>query len=206
MRPENEETEELMDRASRGDDEARQGLLQRYRDRLRRMVAVRLDARLRARLDPSDVVQEALLEAARRLPDYLRERPVAFYPWLRRLAWEHLVKLHQKHLATRKRSVARELPLPDDSLDALARQLAASGSSPSQRLERKEVCERVRRGLDQLPGVDREVLVLRYLEQLDTAETAAVLGISDGAVKMRHRRALERLGGLLVEPPSEDNP
>src|SRR5436305_5469637 len=146
MPTENEQTEELMDRAARGDDEARQALLQRYRDRLRRMVAVRLDARLRARLDPSDVVQEALLEAARRLPDYLRERPVSFYPWLRRLAWEHLVKLHQKHLATRKRSVARELPLPDDSLDALARQLAAPGTSPSQRLERKEVCERVRRG------------------------------------------------------------
>jgi RNA polymerase sigma-70 factor (ECF subfamily) len=205
MQPENEETEEPMDRAARGDDGARQALLQRCRDRLRRMVAVRLDPRLAARLDPSDVVQEALLEAARRLPDYLRERPVAFYPWLRRLAWEHLVKLHQKHLARRKRSVARELPLPDDSLDALARQLAP-GTSPSQRLLRQEVCERVRRALDELPEVDREVLVLRYLEQLDTAETAAVLAVSEGAVKMRHRRALERLGGLLVEPPSEDDP
>jgi len=205
MPAEKEQTEELMSRAARGDDGARQALLQRYRDRLRRMVAVRLDARLVARLDPSDVVQEALLEAARRLPDYLRERPVAFYPWLRRLAWEHLVKLHQRHIARRKRSVARELPLPDDSLDALARQLAP-GTSPSQRLVRQEVCERVRRALDALPEVDREVLVLRYLEQLDTAEAAAVLGVSEGAVKMRHRRALERLGGLLVEPPSEDNP
>jgi RNA polymerase sigma-70 factor (ECF subfamily) len=205
MPTENEQTEELMNWAARGDDGARQSLLQRYRDRLRRMVAVRLDARLQARLDPSDVVQEALLEAARRLPDYLRERPVAFYPWLRRLAWEHLVKLHQKHLLTRKRSAARELPLPDDSLLALARQLAP-GTSPSQRLVRQEVCERVRQGLDQLPEVDQEVLVLRYLEQLDTAETAAVLGVSEGAVKMRHRRALERLGGLLNEPTQEDRP
>src|SRR3954470_2942592 len=100
MPTENEQTEELMDRAARGDDGARQALLQRYRDRLRRMMTGRLDARLRARMDPSDVVQEALLEAARRLPDYLRERPVSFYPWLRRLVWEHLVKFHQNRLVT----------------------------------------------------------------------------------------------------------
>src|SRR5438876_1331918 len=107
MLPENEPTEVLLNWAARGNDGARQALLARYRDRLRRMVAVRLDPRLAARVDPSDVVQEALLDAAGKLSGYLRTQPLPFYPWLRRLAWEHLVKLHERHRA-RKRSVLRE--------------------------------------------------------------------------------------------------
>src|SRR5262245_51694114 len=142
------DTEELLRRAAAGDEPARQALLARHRDRLRRMVAVRLDPRLAARVDPSDVVQEALLDAAGRLDDYLRARPVAFYPWLRRLAWEHLVKLHERHLHARKRSVLREEPgglgLPDGSAELLAQRLAASASSPSRRLLRAEMHDRVR--------------------------------------------------------------
>src|SRR5437763_14614661 len=92
------DTEELLRRAGDGDAAARQQLLARHRDRLRRMVAVRLDQRLAARVDPSDVVQEALIEADRKLDDYLEQRPVPFYPWLRRLAWEQLVKLHERHV------------------------------------------------------------------------------------------------------------
>src|SRR5436309_7088112 len=115
-KPTGPDTDQLLASASRGDTAARGRLLERHRSRLRRMVAVRLDPRLAARVDPSDVVQEALIDAAGRLPDYLRDRPVAIYPWLRRLAWEHLVKLHERHRA-RKRSVLREepadLPLPD---------------------------------------------------------------------------------------------
>jgi RNA polymerase sigma-70 factor, ECF subfamily len=80
------DTEELIDRAKGGDDSARQQLLARHRERLRRMVVVRLDGRLAARVDPSDVVQEALLDAAGKLSGYLREPAVPFYPWLRRLA------------------------------------------------------------------------------------------------------------------------
>src|SRR5207248_2646216 len=92
--PDDAETEELLARARRGDDSARQTLLARHRDRLGRMVAVRLDRRVAPRVDPSDVVQEALFEADRRLPEYLREHPLPFYPWLRRIAWERLVKIH----------------------------------------------------------------------------------------------------------------
>src|SRR3954468_22002925 len=102
------DTKELLRQAGRGDPSARQQLLARPRDRLRRMVAVRLDPRLAARVDPSDVVQEALLDAAQKLDGYIRTRPVPFYPWLRRLAWEHLVKLHERHLRAGKRSVLRE--------------------------------------------------------------------------------------------------
>jgi RNA polymerase sigma-70 factor (ECF subfamily) len=199
------DTEELLRQAGQGDPSARQQLLARHRDRLRRMVAIRLDPRLAARVDPSDVVQDALLDAAQKLDGYLEARPVPFYPWLRRLAWEHLVKLHERHVRASKRSVLREEPgilaLPEDSAVLLAQRLAGTGTNPSQRVVRRELQERVQAALAQLSATDREVLVLRYLEQLGTAEIAAVLGIGEGAVKMRHRRALDRLTRLLGEEP-----
>src|SRR6266550_4078148 len=106
--PPEPDTPELLDRTRGGDVAAGQELLTRHRARLRRMVEVRLDRRLAPRVDPSDVVQEALADAARRLDDYLRQRPLPFYPWLRRLAWERLVKLHQRHIGAERRSVTRE--------------------------------------------------------------------------------------------------
>jgi RNA polymerase sigma-70 factor (ECF subfamily) len=192
--------DDLLNRAAQGDAVARDALLNCYRDRLLRMVAVRLDSRLTARLDASDVVQEALLDAAVRLPEYLHDRPVAFYPWLRRLAWEHLLKEQERHLQAHKRSVAREVRLPEGSAEALAQQFTATGTSPSQQLVRQEMMARVQDALRVLPEMDREVLVLRYVEQLSTAETAAVLELSEPAVKMRHRRALERLSQVLEAP------
>jgi RNA polymerase sigma-70 factor (ECF subfamily) len=195
------DTDQLLAQASRGDQFARQQLLGRHRARLRRMVAVRLDRRLSARIDPSDVVQEALMDADGKLSDYLRKRPLPFYPWLRRLAWERLVKLHKRHMKSRKRSVSREEPqplsLPDQSAYELAQHLAGSGTSPSQGLLRAELRLRVKTALAQLPEIDREILVMRYLEQLSSREIAAVLEIGEGAVRMRHRRALERLSRLL---------
>jgi RNA polymerase sigma-70 factor (ECF subfamily) len=196
------DTEQLIERASRGDDGARQDLLARHRDRLRRMVRVYLDRRVAARVDPSDVIQETLVAAAAKLPDYLRDRPLPFYPWLRQIAWERLVKIHRTHLRAGIRSAAREEPgglgLPDESALDLARQLVAPGTSPSNRLVRDELCDRVRRALDHLSDRDREVLVMRYLEQLPTREIAAALEITEGAVKVRHLRALERIRGLLA--------
>lgn len=195
------DTEELLAQAGRGNAAAREQLLARHRNRLRQMIAVRMDRRLAARVDPSDVVQEALLEAAQNLSDYLRERPVAFYPWLRRMAWERLIDLHRRHIVTRKRSVNREeaqaLPLSNDSAQLLANRLFAIGSSPSERLVRSEQRARVRAALTRLADRDREVLVLRHLENLSVHETAAVLGITEGAAKSRHLRALERLRLLL---------
>jgi RNA polymerase sigma-70 factor, ECF subfamily len=192
------DTDELLARSAAGDPEAPGLLLERHRPRLRRMVAVRMDSRLAVRVDPSDVVQEALAEAAAKLPDYLRERPVAFYPWLRRLAWERLVGLYRRHVRAARRGVGREEPrLSDGSAGELAERLFDPGPSPSRQARLADARARVRTALDALPERDREVLVLRYLEGLSTAEAAAVMGVSEGAARVRHLRAIERLRNLL---------
>ena len=197
------ESEELVDRASRGDDSARQQLLAQHRGRLKRMVAVHLDRRLAARVDPSDIVQEALLEAHRELSDYLRRRPLPLYPWLRQLAWERLLKWHRAHVQVQKRGVGREEPrdldLPEESAVQLAQRLIAAGTSPSRRLIRDELRQRVRAALKAAPQPDREILVMRHLEEMTAAEIAATLGITERAAKARHTRALERLRSLLGE-------
>jgi RNA polymerase sigma-70 factor (ECF subfamily) len=191
------DTEELLRQTGQGDREARGRLLARHRDRLRKMVAWRLDRRLAPRVDPSDVVQEVLVDANRKLEGYLQDRPLPFYPWLRTLAWELLAALYRRHVRVRGRSVLREEPgvlnLPDESAAELAARLITSTTSPSQRAIRREVREHVRRILAEMSERDREVLVLRNLEQLSVADTAAVLGITPGAVKVRHLRAIERL-------------
>jgi len=190
----------LLRRAGQGDAQAQAEVYAASQQRLRQMVLVRMDQRLRARIDPSDVVQEAFMEAFQQLPEYLVEQPLPFYPWLRQIAWNRLVDLHRRHLMARKRSVNREEHLPelaDASVAALAERLASPGTSPSGQMTRQEVRARVRAALLQLKESDRELLLLRYVEQLSTSEISAVLGIREGAVKVRHFRALERLRGLL---------
>jgi RNA polymerase sigma-70 factor (ECF subfamily) len=195
------DTEELLRRAGEGDGEARSVLLQRHRRRLRRMVAFRMDPRLAARVDPSDVVQDSLIEADRRLDDYLREKPLPFYPWLRQIAWDRLVDQHRRHLRAGRRSVLREeegrVGLPGSSVLKLADQLLDQGQGPSEALMREEMRQRVRTALDELSEPEREVLVLRYLEQLSAREVGAVLGVSEAAAKKRALRALQRLRELL---------
>ena len=206
MGPIRPETDELIERAARGDSAARHDLLARHRDRLKRMVAVRLDRRLAARVDPSDIVQEALLDAHRDLSDYLHRRPLPLYPWLRQFAWDRLLKCHRAHLRVQKRSVGREEPrelaLPEESAVLLAHRLIAAGTSPSRRLIRDELRQRIRAALEAAPPRDREVLVMRHLEEMTAAEIAAALGITERAAKSRHTRALERLRGLLDEGSS----
>jgi RNA polymerase sigma-70 factor (ECF subfamily) len=203
------DTEHLLARAAQGDQAALGELLERHRQRLLHMIALRFDTRLQARLDPSDVLQETLAEAARRLADYARLRPLPFYPWLRQLAWERLVQLHRRHVRAGKRSVRREradLPLSEESAQALADHLVSRGSSPSARLRQNERRRRVQEILAQLAEGDREVLVLRYLEHLSTQELAAVLGLTPAGVKTRQLRALQRLRDLLGDDVAEDMP
>jgi RNA polymerase sigma-70 factor (ECF subfamily) len=192
-------TEELLRRVEVGDEEAIERLLQSQRVRLRKMVAVRLDKHLTQRIDASDVVQEVLLKASGRLIEYARTRPLPFYPWLRQLAWERLVDLHRRHVTSRKRSVSREqsFSLPDESAMQLANQLGMSQTSPSNKLIRVEMITRLHQALETLDEDVREVLTMRYLEELSTSEIAAVLGVSPRTVQLRHRRGLEQLHGSL---------
>jgi RNA polymerase sigma-70 factor (ECF subfamily) len=194
-------TEALLARAAQGDAGAREELLAQHRRRLRQMIAIHMDQRLGRRLDPSDVVQEVLADAWQKLPAYLQRRPLPFYPWLRQLAADRLLKLQERHVQAQRRSTQREeevdIHLSDASVVALANCLVAQGTSPSGRLMRKELCRRVRDGLCRLAERDRQLLVMRYLEQLATPEIAVILGISVGAVKTRHVRAVERLREVL---------
>jgi RNA polymerase sigma-70 factor, ECF subfamily len=201
MAPEDAAIEALLHGVKQGDRDACDRLLGMHRERLKRMVAVRMDRRLAPRVDPSDIVQDALAEANLHLGDYARDRPIPFYPWLRRLVWERMVAMTRRHIGSSKRSVIREEPktmkLPDESASDLVGLLVASGTSPSGRLSREELRDRVQASLLSLEPDDCEVLILRYLEQLTTKETAAVLGLSESGVKSRLMRALIRLRGKL---------
>jgi RNA polymerase sigma-70 factor (ECF subfamily) len=193
------DTDELIDRAAENDPGARGVLLDRHRHRLRRMVTLRIDPRLAARIDPSDVVQEVLAEADRRLDAYLESRPIPFYPWLRQFAADKLADLYRRHIRAARRAIDREElgGLPDQSAEDLAERILARDHGPSENARRAEQREQVRAALGQLASVDREALTLRYLEELPAAEVAAVMGVSESAAKKRVLRALERLRAIL---------
>ncbi len=199
--PANSSTDELLSRAAAGDEAAVNELLARHRHRLRQMVAVRMDQRLAGRVDPSDVVQDAMVEACKRLPEYFRDRPIPFYPWLRQLAWNRLVDLYRFHVEGARRAVGREeaiaAELSDASVMALCKRLSGSGTSPSRNILRKELRQRVRAALAELPEHYREVMVMRHLEQLSIEEIAAITSVPEGTVKSRLFRGIDRLHHLL---------
>ena len=190
------DTNQLLLAVASGDVSAADRLLARHRGRLRKMVAVRLDRRVARRVDPSDIVQDTLAQAAKLLPEYVRDRPLPFYPWIRQIALRQVVRQHRRHLSARGRSVRLEeregQTLPDHSAIALAARLLDGGADPGDAAVTLEARAKVRRVLTELSESDREVLVLRYLERLTTAETAAVLGLTLNGVKSRQARALER--------------
>lgn len=198
------ETDELLARLRDGDRSAEGELLTRHRPRLRRMITARLDERLASRIDPSDVVQDTMIRACRKLPEYLEGPPFPFYPWLRRIAWDRLVELHRQHLQATKRAVRQEGPLQLSEASAmqLAQRLASSKTGPTKHLLRRELRARVRSLLAKLADGDREVLVLKHLEELSNPECAAVLGISVEAVKKRYVRALARVRTLMGDDAS----
>lgn len=191
------ETMRLLERARQGDQAALDELLQQHRPFLRRLVELRLDPKLRARIDPSDVVQEAQLEAAVRLHNYLDKPAIPFRLWLRRLAVDQLLMARRRHLRD-KRSVAREEPL-DDSSFALTCQLVDAAATPSQRLAREELADKVRGAVGRLAQDDCDVLMMRTYEGLSFEEVACLLGIQPAAARQRHGRAILRLHKLLAE-------
>jgi RNA polymerase sigma-70 factor (ECF subfamily) len=196
----------LIERARAGDKDALNEIFARHRARLRRMVEMRLDWRLQARLDASDVIQEAYLEIASRLDEYLQNPALPLFLWMRLVVGERLLKLHRHHLGTQMRDAGREVSLyrealPAASSAALAAQLLGKHTSPTQAVLRAERMLRLQEAINTLDPIDREVLSLRHFEELTRQETAQVLGIEEGAAAKRYIRALKRLKGVLADMP-----
>lgn len=198
-------TQELLTRVAGGDPAGWPDLVRRHHGRLRRMVALRLDARLHGRVDPSDVLQDAYLHAARALPDYLKNPDVPFFVWLRRLAGHRLGRTHREHLGARMRDAGREVSIdrgpPAASSEAMAARLLGRAARPSEEAVRAELVRRVQDALNDMDPTDREVLALRHFEQLTRAEAALVLGTTEAAVAKRYLRALAKLKAILEQYP-----
>jgi RNA polymerase sigma-70 factor (ECF subfamily) len=204
MASETGELDELLSRARTGDAAAVAALFNRYRDRLRRMVRLRLDRRLQGRLDASDVLQEAFLDFSRRLADYAAHPTLPFFLWLRTITGQKLIDLHRHHLGAQMRDAAQEVSLyrgalPQASSVSLAAQLLGGLTSASQAAMRAETQLRVQEALNRMDPLDREVLALRHFEMLSNQETAQVLGLKKSAASNRYVRALKRLKELLPD-------
>jgi RNA polymerase sigma-70 factor (ECF subfamily) len=200
------ESDILLEKAAKGDGQVLGTLLAGHRNRLKRMVALRLDHRLQGRIDPSDVIQEAYLEASTRMAEYVRNPSMPFFLWLRFLTGQKLVTLHRRHLGVKMRNADQEVAfyhcsLPQASSAALAAQLLGHDTRPSEAAIRAEMKLRVQEALNSMPALEREVLALRHFEQLSRAEIAEVFGISEAAAAKRYLRALERLKHILGQLP-----
>ena len=189
---------EVLRSALAGDQTGLGGLLESYRDRLRRMIGLRLDRRLQGRVDPSDVIQEAYIDVTNQLPQFVENPKIPFFLWVRFITGRKLHRFHKRHLQAHKRDPRREVPLPGRSMPEassilLAEALVDKGLSPSQEFSRKEEKQRLEDILLRMKPADREVLALRHYEQLTNAEVAQVLGITESAAKVRYVRAARRL-------------
>jgi RNA polymerase sigma-70 factor, ECF subfamily len=198
-------TRDLLRRAGSGDSQALAELFARHRPRLRQMVRLRLDRRLQGRLDPSDVLQEAYIDFARRFPEYPGDT-MPFFLWLRLLTGQKLIDLHRQHLGAKMRDAGLEVSLyrgalPQASSVSLAAQLLGRLTTASQAAMRAELQTRVQEILNTMDPLDREVLTLRHFEMLSNDETAIVLGVSKSAASNRYVRALKRLKDLLTGLP-----
>lgn len=202
---ETDEVRPLLDRLQAGDQQALGELFSIYRDRLGRMIRFRLDGRLKGRVAASDVLQEAYIDALKRLPHYQADPGMPFAIWLRWVTMQRLVEVHRQHLGARMRDAGREVAL--DARGGLAASSARIAefigdlTSPSQAAQRHEMLGQLERALEGLEPMDREVLALRHFEELSNLETAAVLGIQPAAASKRYVRALERLKGALEQLP-----
>ena len=197
---------DLLARAAAGDENALTELFSRYRKRLKQMVRLRLNRQLQGRVDDSDILQEAYLEAAQRFPDYLADRPLPFFLWLRHITAEKLIDAHRRHLGAKMRDAAQEVslhrgPMPAASSASLAAQLLGRLTSPSQAAIKAETQLRVQEILNKMDPFDREVLALRHFEQLTNAEVAQTLGLNESTASSRYLRALKRLKDELCDLP-----
>lgn len=207
MWPQSEETVQLLQGAEGGDTGAVNRLMNRHREALRRLVHLRMDRALQRRVDASDVVQDVMFEASRRLDDYLSEPRMPFHLWLRQLAKDRIVDMHRRHRAAQRRSVDRERPLDrpqfgDQSSLDLAAQLRDPELTPAAQNIRRELQQRFLEAIEHLSEDDRDIILMRHFEELGNSEVAEALGLSPAAAGMRYLRALRRLRGVLGEPES----
>jgi RNA polymerase sigma-70 factor (ECF subfamily) len=198
--------EELLDAARSGDEGALAVLVERHRDRLERMVELRMDRRLQGRVDPADVVQDGYLEVRVKFPQYSADPGMPFYLWLRLEVGQKLVDLHRFHLGTKMRDAGQEVSLhrgalPQVSSLSLAEHLLGKLTTPSHAAMRVELKLRVQEALNSMDPHDREVLILRHFEELSNTEVAQVLGISPSAAVNRYVRALKRLKDVFQGMP-----
>ncbi len=192
---------ELIERLRRGDSAALADLFALHRAKLQRMVQVRMDQRLNGRIAPSDVLQEAYIDAVKRYPHFFEKPNQNFFGWLRLVVGQRLTDLHREHVLAKRRDVRQEKPLDVPAGPAtsacLAAMLVAGLTSPSGAADRNERHLRLEAALDELEPMDREVLALRHFEELSNGETADVLGIQPAAASKRYVRALTRLKQIL---------
>ncbi len=200
--PDGPQTEELLADAKAGNPDAVEQLLDRHRESLRRMVGMRLDKQITRRVDVSDVVQDVLMEANRRLHDYLENPVMAFHLWIRQIAKDRIIDAHRRHRVSAKRSVDREQPIVaqgnvDHSTMELAGQLCDPELTPAAAATAQELAVHVQGAIELLEDRDREIILMRHYEQLSNQDIAQVLGLTEPAASMRYLRALKRLRKLL---------
>jgi RNA polymerase sigma-70 factor, ECF subfamily len=194
---------ELHRRIERGDEAALLDLFTCHRDRLKRMVKLRLDRRLQGRIDASDVLQEASIDVVRRAREYLANPSMPAFLWLRWITGERLLSLHRRHLGSKVRDAGLEVSLhhgalPQATSVSLAAMLLGRLTSPTRAAQRAELQLRLQDAINAMDPVDREILTLRHFEDLNNNETAQVLGISKTAASNRYIRALKRLKDALA--------
>jgi RNA polymerase sigma-70 factor, ECF subfamily len=199
----------LLHRAAGGDQDALHALFSRHRDRLKRMVHLRLNRRLAGRVDDSDVLQESYLEISKHLGEYLKEPSTPFFLWLRNMTALKLAEVHRRHLGTQLRDADREVTLHRGGLPmadsvSLAAQLLGKLTAPSQAAIKAETRILVQEALNSMDPVDREVLALKHFEQLSTTEIAEILGLSKAGAGSRYLRAIKRLREILERLPGFD--
>jgi RNA polymerase sigma-70 factor (ECF subfamily) len=200
------ESASLLDRLRNGDDEALATLFARDRDRLLRLVEFRLDPRLRGRVEAEDVVQEAYLDAAKRVHHFGQDTSTSFFIWLRMVVIQTLIDVHRRHLGAQMRDAAREMrtrgaPFSQATSFSLAAGLLGRFTSPTLAARRAEMAEWLRAALDDMDPIDREVLALRHFEELSNGEVAEELDIQPKAASIRYVRALRRLKEFLAGIP-----
>ena len=196
-----DDTRKLLALAKDGDQAAFEEIFRRHRAKLKRAIALRMDRRVAARVDASDVVQDTYLEAFKRLPKYLEKESMPFYLWLSWIAHDKVLMLHRRHLGADKRAVTHEVPLlpPNDSVTIVSVIIPGNEPSPSQALRQRELAEQLRRALGRLDSDERDLIFWRHFEKLSAREIAQFLNITEDAARKRYYRSVERLRKILLD-------